>query len=74
MKVTKIFLAIFASLVMGFGVAFYASSGAAGEAFCERGATAAAKCGKCGDGYCNPRCGETAQSCPRDCGGVPQTR
>ena len=27
-------------------------------------------CGKCGDGYCNPRCGETATSCPRDCGGT----
>jgi len=30
--------------------------------------TADAMCGKCGDGYCNPRCGETATSCPRDCG------
>ncbi|MBA3395208.1 MAG: hypothetical protein H0T89_21345 [Deltaproteobacteria bacterium] len=29
----------------------------------------AGACGKCGDGYCNPRCGETATSCPRDCGG-----
>ena len=28
-----------------------------------------AACGKCGDNYCNPRCGETATSCPRDCGG-----
>jgi hypothetical protein len=27
-------------------------------------------CGKCGDGYCNPRCGETATSCPKDCGGT----
>jgi hypothetical protein len=25
-------------------------------------------CGKCGDGYCNKRCGETALSCPKDCG------
>lgn len=24
-------------------------------------------CGKCGDGYCNKRCGETAASCPKDC-------
>jgi hypothetical protein len=30
--------------------------------------TADAMCGKCGDGYCNPRCGETAASCPKDCG------
>ena len=29
-----------------------------------------AMCGKCGDGYCNPRCGETSTSCPRDCGGT----
>ena len=28
------------------------------------------RCGKCGDNYCNPRCGETATSCPRDCGGT----
>lgn len=25
-------------------------------------------CGKCGDRYCNPSCGETATSCPKDCG------
>jgi len=25
-------------------------------------------CGKCGDGYCAKTCGETATSCPRDCG------
>lgn len=30
---------------------------------------AAARCGKCGDGRCVPQCGETAQSCPVDCGG-----
>jgi hypothetical protein len=27
-------------------------------------------CGKCGDGACVRQCGETAQSCPADCGGV----
>lgn len=32
---------------------------------------AAASCGKCGDHFCNPRCGETATSCPADCAGVP---
>ena len=32
-------------------------------------ADSVAACGKCGDNYCNPRCGETATSCPRDCGG-----
>ena len=29
-----------------------------------------AMCGKCGDGFCNPRCGETPTSCPADCGGT----
>jgi hypothetical protein len=33
-------------------------------------ANAEPMCGKCGDGYCNPRCGETATSCPKDCGGT----
>jgi hypothetical protein len=28
-------------------------------------------CGRCGDGQCVKSCGETATSCPKDCGGVP---
>ena len=28
----------------------------------------AESCGRCGDGYCAPGCGETAASCPKDCG------
>lgn len=32
-------------------------------------APAAARCGKCGDGQCVKSCGETATSCPIDCGG-----
>ena len=32
-----------------------------------------AVCAKCGDGQCQKSCGENAISCPRDCGGVPQT-
>ncbi len=28
-----------------------------------------ARCGRCGDGQCVKSCGETAQSCPVDCGG-----
>ena len=35
--------------------------------------TSDAMCGKCGDGYCNPRCGETATSCPKDCGATTAT-
>lgn len=33
-------------------------------------ASTTAACGKCGDGYCAKQCGETAQSCPKDCGTV----
>jgi hypothetical protein len=29
-----------------------------------------AMCGRCGDGACVRQCGETATSCPADCGGV----
>lgn len=32
---------------------------------------AAARCGKCGDGQCVRQCGETAETCPVDCGGSP---
>lgn len=30
-------------------------------------------CGKCGDRFCSPQCGETATSCPEDCGGQPSS-
>ena len=30
---------------------------------------AAVRCGRCGDGQCVKSCGETATSCPVDCGG-----
>lgn len=50
-------------------VALYAPSTIAvddaGNSAC---ATETNACGKCGDGYCNKRCGETALSCPKDCG------
>ena len=32
-----------------------------------------ARCGKCGDGSCVASCGETATTCPRDCGGGGET-
>lgn len=35
-------------------------------------ATAAA-CARCGDGQCQRSCGENEKTCPRDCGGVPQS-
>lgn len=34
-------------------------------------AASAARCGRCGDGQCVKSCGETALSCPIDCGGGP---
>lgn len=33
-----------------------------------------AACGKCGDGACNKRCGETAANCPKDCGVTEQSQ
>lgn len=27
-----------------------------------------ARCGRCGDGFCNPSCGENEITCPADCG------
>ena len=51
-------------------IALYAPSSIAvdegGNSAC---ATETNACGKCGDGYCNKRCGETTLSCPKDCGG-----
>ena len=35
-------------------------------------AAATVRCGRCGDGQCVKSCGETALSCPADCGGTPQ--
>jgi hypothetical protein len=32
-----------------------------------------AACARCGDGQCQRSCGENEKSCPRDCGGVPQS-
>jgi uncharacterized low-complexity protein len=40
--------------------------GPASAKACATEATAA--CGKCGDQRCSPQCGETAQTCPKDCG------
>jgi hypothetical protein len=37
-----------------------------------KASVAAERCGKCGDGSCVKSCGETALSCPIDCGGVPK--
>lgn len=34
------------------------------------GATTSRSCQRCGDGFCAKSCGETAENCPEDCGGV----
>lgn len=60
--VTICVVAIGSVLYGGFG--FAATSNSAG---CDLIASA---CGRCGDGQCVKSCGETAQSCPKDCGGV----
>ena len=75
MKISKLVTGFAAALVIAFGSIVYVNSGFASNNACETGQDlAASACGKCGDGYCNPRCGETATSCPRDCAGVPSAR
>jgi hypothetical protein len=54
-------VAIGSGLYGGFG--FAGTSNAGG---CDL--VAGAACGRCGDGQCVKSCGETAQSCPKDCG------
>ena len=66
MKISRIMMIFLAFFVVAIGSAFYVSPQLAEKAACE----IAGGCGKCGDGYCNPRCGETSTSCPRDCGVV----
>lgn len=69
MKISKLMLGLMMTFVIALGSAFYVNSSLADNTVCGDGWNiAGAACGKCGDGYCNPRCGETATSCPRDCG------
>ena len=58
----------FSAVSIGFG---YAQFGVARATDNERQTPAA--CARCGDGQCQRSCGENEKSCPRDCGGVPQT-
>lgn len=73
MKISKMLMAVMATLVIAVGSAFYVNASFVDSAACGTG-DVASKCGKCGDGYCNPRCGENATNCPRDCGGVPSAK
>jgi len=61
--VTICVVAIGSGLYGGFSFAGTSNSGG-----CDSIARAA--CGKCGDGQCVKQCGETAQTCPKDCGGI----
>ncbi|CAN5855218.1 hypothetical protein BH20ACI4_BH20ACI4_34040 [soil metagenome] len=63
MRIYKWFLAVLTMVILTVGLAFYVNLSFANNESCETAAT----CGKCGDGYCNPRCGENAQNCPKDC-------
>ncbi len=40
------------------------TTSASEQVSCERNVQ---RCGKCGDGFCNPSCGENQFTCPRDC-------
>ncbi len=73
MKISRMLMVFVAAFVIAISSFFYVNSGFADNAACESGRDMASACGKCGDGYCNPRCGETATNCPRDCG-VPSAK
>jgi hypothetical protein len=58
---------ILVSILFSIGL-FLPSSQANPPQLEERCTAEAGACGKCGDGFCNKRCGETSASCPKDCG------
>lgn len=67
---------IMASFVFVFAIAitFFVNMGYASSLACSVGIETASSCGRCGDGFCNPRCGETKETCPKDCKGVPSLK
>ena len=62
MKISNLALALLFAVLVVFAVGGRVSVGVTDPSSTD------AQCGKCGDNYCNPRCGETATTCPRDCG------
>ncbi len=74
MKISKIMFGLMMTFIIAFGSAFYVKSDVVNNTACEKGTEiAAAACAKCGDGQCQKSCGETAKTCPRDCGGGTNT-
>lgn len=67
MKISKGLILAFAIFVFAIAGTFFVNMGYANSFACSVGIETASTCGKCGDGYCNPRCGENAQNCPKDC-------
>lgn len=68
MKLRRMLLVAAAMCAVAFGtMSLSLPIGDSGQSCFSAGA-----CGRCGDGQCVKSCGETAQSCPRDCG-VPST-
>ncbi len=64
MKFSKMILSIFVLFILTIGLTFYVAYTSADNIACD---TASSNCGKCGDRYCNPRCGENEITCPKDC-------
>lgn len=74
MKYTKSLILVLGLFVFAVVGTFFVNMGYANSLACSVGVETAANCGRCGDGYCNPRCGENAQNCPKDCKGVPSRK
>ncbi len=64
---------IIASFVFVFAIAVtaFVNMGYASSLACSVGIETASSCGSCGDGFCNPRCGENKFNCPQDCKASP---
>lgn len=57
-------LAIFVFAIVG---TVFMNMGYANTLACSVGIETASSCGRCGDGFCNPSCGENKINCPKDC-------
>lgn len=64
-------LAVFVFAIVG---TFFVNMGYANSLACSVGIETASNCGRCGDGFCNPRCGENKINCPKDCSASPSRK